>query len=310
MALSLERWQDLRSAIKEASCTPFVGAGACVFENKEHEPWIPLGTDIAKKWSREYEYPFDDSSVQLAEVSLYMGIMRGNELFAKMQLKDLISRISPPNFLDDEYKNTPHAVLADLDLPTYLTTNYDELLEEALRSRGKKPNSEYCRWNVATQEYGESFLSEKTKYRPTKNEPLVYHLHGRWDVPQSMVLTERDYIDYIIGLTKNPKLLPFVVRQRIAQTSLLLVGYKIKDINFRVIFQAIFGDIRPAYQYPSVSVQLPPMVSEQVREKALQYLNDYTKSMFRIDVYWKDAMKFAAELRKYLESSNGILGND
>ena len=53
------------------------------------------------------------------------------------RLKDLISKIEPPNFRGEEYKYTPHAVLADLNLPTYLTTNYDEFLEEALKARDK-----------------------------------------------------------------------------------------------------------------------------------------------------------------------------
>ena len=85
MSLSVESWEDLQRAIENAACTPFVGAGACAFKNKKQEPWIPLGSDIAKKWAREHGYPFDDSSTQLPKVSLYMGIKRGNELFAKTE---------------------------------------------------------------------------------------------------------------------------------------------------------------------------------------------------------------------------------
>ncbi len=43
--------------------------------------------------------------------------------------------------------------------------------------------------------------------------PLVYHLHGYIDIPQSIVLTENDYLDFLIFMKKNwQRLLPTVVR--------------------------------------------------------------------------------------------------
>jgi hypothetical protein len=299
--MNRENWEDLLKALKSGECTPFLGAGACAFPNEDGKPWLPLGTTIAKEWAEKHEYPLEDSKAQLPKVSLFMGIKRNNEYFPKDQLREILSKISPPNFRDNRYDSTPHAVLAELDLPIYLTTNYDKLMEEALLSRGKKPNSEYCRWNPSIQQYDEqTFPSDKKKYRPTKKEPLVYHLHGHLDRPHSMVLTERDYIEFVINLAKDPDLLPFVVRQRLVMTSLLFIGYSLEDINFRVIFQGILGDIKPAYQLPSVSVQLLPNFTETIREKALQYLIDYTKNMFKVSIYWGNSTQFTQELRRDL----------
>jgi SIR2-like domain len=302
MSLKPENWDDLQKAITSSECTPFIGAGASAFKNKDGKPWLPLGGGIAKEWAEKYGYPLEHSCSQLDKVSLFIGIKRNNELFPKKELREMLSKISPPNFGDEEYDNTPHAVLADLDLPIYLTTNYDVFMEEALRSRGKKPNSEYCRWNPAIQEFGEeSFLSDNKGYRPTKTEPLVYHLHGRLDTPHSMVLTERDYIEFVINLAQNRDLLPYRIRQALAMTSLLFIGYSMEDINFRVIFQSILGTIKPPFQLPNIAVQLPPIFPEPTRQKALEYMNDYTKNMFKVSIYWGDAIEFARELRKYLE---------
>ena len=74
----------------------------------------------------------------------------------------------------------------------------------ALKSKGKEPVSEFCRWNNYAEAAGiESKLLKKSKYQPTVSQPLVYHLHGDIDVPQSMVLTENDYIDFIVTLSRG-----------------------------------------------------------------------------------------------------------
>src|SRR3712207_8244305 len=33
-----------------------------------------------------------------------------------------------------------------------------------------------------------------SSYQPSADKPLVYHLHGYTDIPQTMVLTESDYL--------------------------------------------------------------------------------------------------------------------
>jgi hypothetical protein len=119
-----------------------------------------------------------------------------------------------------------------------------------------------------------------------------------------MVLTERDYIDFVINLSKDEKLLPTIIRKALAATTLLFIGYSLDDINFRIIFQGIMGMIKSPFQLPSIAVQLPPSLTEEKRVKALQYLDDYTKNMFKVRVYWGDAAQFAKELRKRWEEFN------
>ena len=43
----------------------------------------------------------------------------------------------------------------------------------------------------------------KPDYKPSQDKPLVYHLHGELNNPQSMVLTETDYLDFLINLSKE-----------------------------------------------------------------------------------------------------------
>jgi hypothetical protein len=66
-------WDELLDSVDEQGCTPFIGAGACGFPNKDNEPWLPSGSTASKKLSERYEYPLDDSDM-LDRVSQYVAI--------------------------------------------------------------------------------------------------------------------------------------------------------------------------------------------------------------------------------------------
>ena len=104
-----------------------------------------------------------------------MAIKEAEEKFPKLLLSTLLAGIESPDFSLPQYDNTPYAVLADLDLPIYLTTNYDHLMEAALISRRKEPVSEFCRWNDILN----SKSDKPSRYKPTVAKPLVYHLSWR-----------------------------------------------------------------------------------------------------------------------------------
>ena len=78
-------------------------------------------------------------------------------------------------------------------------------MEESLRSRGKSSDSEFCRWSkfLKIQTPNIKSVFEKNEYKPSSERPLVYHLHGHINYPRSMVLTETDYLDFIINLSKG-----------------------------------------------------------------------------------------------------------
>ncbi len=45
-------------------------------------------------------------------------------------------------------------------------------------------------------------------YRPDDQRPLVYHLFGHLARRRSLVLTEDDYFDFLIGVTRDKDLVP------------------------------------------------------------------------------------------------------
>ena len=285
-------WEELLYLIQEKRCTPFIGAGACART-------LPLARDIAREWAEEYGYPLADS-YDLARVAQFLAIDR-YEMYPKDAIRRCFQDVPSPDFSEPD---EPHGVLADLNLPIYITTNYDSFMLQALESRQKAPRREFCRWNRFPQVMGEESVFD-TGFKPAPATPLVYHLHGCCQTPQSMVLTEADYLDFLICLSSDPTLLPPAIRTALAGTSLLFVGYSLTDWNFRVLFRGLISSLGASLGYSSIAVQLPPsgLIGSDL-ERATKYLDQYFDKIQQIQVrvYWGDIREFAQELRERWEA--------
>src|SRR5918996_4456811 len=139
MTLVDSDWDDLLRSIKNKKCTPFIGAGASA-------PWIPLGGELARTWAEEYGYPLEDCCA-LDRVAQFLAVKYDDDLHPKLLLSRSLERIRIPDLSLEQYRKSPYAVLADLHLPAYITTNYDIIMECTLRIKGKDPVTEFCRWN-------------------------------------------------------------------------------------------------------------------------------------------------------------------
>jgi hypothetical protein len=213
------QWTTLMERIERGKCTPFVGAGACV-------PTLPLGKDVAARWTGENAYPLGDAH-DLARVAQYLAVRR-DAMYPKERIQDELSGLGPPDFNDPA---EPHAVLADLPLALYITTNYDDFMTRALRDRGRAPRQEICKWNGSYPVQEEPApLGDDRTHQPTRANPIVFHLHGRFGLLESLVLTEDDYLDFLVAISeRRDSLLPHQIRAALSSTSLMFIGYALAD---------------------------------------------------------------------------------
>lgn len=293
--LTEEQWDDLLREVKAGMCTPIVGAGACY-------PALPLASEIAERLALEHGYPLTDIS-NLARVTQYLATKRYQQ-FPKSEVLDEIRRRSTP-LPDFDASDDPHGVLASLPASIYITTNYDNLLEEALRKRPRHVEHDSCEWNGYRKIAGTPSIFS-TGYQPDEGHPLVYHLHGELDVPESIVLTEEDYLSFLLRANEEGAgLLPPPIRVALASNALLFVGYSMTDWTFRVLFRSLIEMIRIKPQRPAVAIQVPPTdVLPGHEATAREYLEQYHRSLQGIDVrmYWGTARDFARELRTRWEA--------
>ena len=159
-------------------------------------------------------------------------------------------------------------------------------------------------WNKYIDEQ-ESVFDAESDYEPTPDDPVVFHLHGHDAVPESLVLAEGDYLDFLVNVSRDPELIPARIQRALAGTSLLFIGYSLGDWSFRVVFQGVVQSTESSLRRLSVTVQLPPHNSgSPAREKAQEYLDEYYGQM-DIRVYWGTAAEFAAELRRRWQEFSG-----
>jgi len=139
---------------------------------------------------------------------------------------------------------------------------------------------------------------------------VVYYPFGvfRKGEEDSLVLTEDDYLDYLIAAA-DYKLIPTVVRGTLVCRSLLFLGFLLDDLAFRVLFRLIMS-LEGSSQlgdYAHVGVQVDPEAHSLIDvERARAYLEEYLgtgRDGPRIDIYWGTAADFLKELRDQLATT-------
>ncbi|MFZ5911304.1 MAG: CHAT domain-containing protein [Chloroflexota bacterium] len=327
-----EQWDSLKNFIEASAftsptaCTPIVGPGLA-------EPWFGRQNDIAREWAEKLRYPFSPYDVeQFPRVSQHVARYKRlaflrTEFWASAR-SHIISHYQEALTEDilkagiwgspkadqapvllikavqqaaawhwDRNPKAAHLLLAQLPLPIFITTTPGNLLTHALKRLGKKPQERFCPWNNQIPKEICLFSGQ-----PTVDEPLVYHLFGHFSEPRSLVLTEDDYFDFLIGITSNKDEVPPVIRAALANSALLFLGFGIDDWGFRVLFRTLMAregsDQLEIYRH--VAAQIEPDEERLLDpQRARKLLEDYFKNM-EIDVFWGRPEEFLDALHQHL----------
>ena len=225
-------WEQLLWAIEDGRCTPFLGAGACA-------PPLPTGRELACEWAKAHGFPLVSGADDLARVAEFVALKENAPMYPKYSIKQRLSEIEPPAFVGNE----PHSVLARLPIPVYMTTNYTDFMARALRHVHRNPRVDFCRWSTTPAVKSHPLQFSKA-FVPTALEPIVYHLHGHLDIPQSYVLTETDYVTFLVEISRR-SVIPHQIEKALANAALIFVGYGFGDWDFRVIFRGLVAEPTP-----------------------------------------------------------------
>jgi len=124
-----------------------------------------------------------------------------------------------------------HKILASLPIRTYWTTNYDTLIEDALRSARKNPDIKITKNNLST-----TF---------PRQDAVVYKMHGDVSQPDEAVVTKDDYEAY----DSKRHLFSMALQGDLVSKTFLFIGFSFSDPNLSYILR------------PTVSPRLTPVSS-------------------------------------------------
>ena len=325
-AEDFEKWETLVGAIKQGDCTAVLGPDLT-------EPLVGTRRAIARRLADEYNFPLSPSERDdLPQVAQYVATAKDRNLLLKALPKTLFDTLKerfaltpdlcatdfdtlrPPDALrrlDEalrvaaaEYVRRPgavepHQVLAGLPIPLYISTSPDSLLMDALASANRPPTEEVCRWyqnSEAKQTLGEA----KPAFSPDRNHPLVYKVFGDLSDLDSLVVTEDAHFRFLRGIGENRDFVPDSVRSALVSSSLLFLGFRPDDWNFRVLYRGLIEREGQAASelFTHVAAQLDP---EQGpigdADRARKYLEMYFQKA-HIDIFWGSVEDFLRELKR------------
>lgn len=198
---------------------------------------------------------------------------------------------------DTSADDDPLRILARLNLPIYVTTSPYNFLERAIRAEGRAPVTQVCG--------NERLLRPEHRierdFEPNPETPVVYHLHGIEDYPAGMVLSEDDYLDFLVRVTQpidaQRPVIPLYLTEKLAECSLLLLGYRLHEWDFRATFRGLIRAKETPRRPFSVAIQLSPREQRDATnpEEVERYLTSYFGAAhFRVE--WSDSRTYLHDL--------------
>lgn len=283
-------WALLLRRISQGKCTPLLGPGLL-------EGVQPPSSELAHRWAENFGYPLDDY-YDLSRVAQFIATQYDMD-FLKRMLADSYSAAGGSAGSKDV--DEPHRVLADLPLPVYLTTNYDDFMVNALKRASKTGVSEICRWKKILRDEKSEFDLD---YHPSVANPVVYHLWGRLAVADSLVVTEDDHLDFLIANASEQHIVPPVIQAAVAHNSLLFLGYRTDEPDLHVLLRNFFALLQRSFAKSHIAVQLL-VLGDQASEDRVRSSREYFEKYYAsqdIRVYWGSARDFLTELRQRWKS--------
>ncbi|MDQ1353855.1 MAG: hypothetical protein QG657_4162 [Acidobacteriota bacterium] len=277
------------NAIDSGRCLAFLGAGACTpFKNNRGEeiPGLPTGSQLARILADKCRYSngHPDDLLKVAEYFVYT--CSGSREDLEKIVRAEIQKPCQPRPI--------HTVLAQLEkIKIIMTSNYDTLMEEELRQYGRRLVSNiYKRGSSTAAHFNHSPLLEE-------DEVVLHKMHGTVEDPESIVITESDYIYYLANLNDKDRGMPEYFRKTwIPFCTLLFLGYSLGDWNFRVIWEGVLSGYAAA--------NLKKSAYALVRNPSHQQKTFWTRR--NIDVFDQDLNEFAKQLAEHFNLEIPQLG--
>jgi hypothetical protein len=124
-------------------------------------------------------------------------------------------------FIDENELTENHRILARLPISTYWTTNYDTLIESALKEANKRADVKHD-------------VEQIFNTRP-KRDAVIYKMHGDVSLPTKAVLAKQDYEKYYV--THEPFI--SALTGDLTTKTFLFIGFSFTDPNLDYVLSRI-----------------------------------------------------------------------
>lgn len=246
--------KDYSKAIKENNAAIFAGAGfssGAGFVN-----WKELLRGIAENLSLN----IDKEEHDLVSIAQYCCNEDGN--------RGRINQVIIDEFQRKVTVTENHRILASVPISTYWTTNYDTLIETALRENGKNPDVKIDPANLAIT------INDR--------DAVVYKMHGDVSQVHKVIITRDDYEKYEYTHT----LFTTALKGDLVSKTFLFIGFSFNDPNLNYILSRIRigldNNQRPHYCF-----------LRSIKKSQYSNLEDYEHAKIKQELQINDLKRFA-----------------
>jgi hypothetical protein len=239
-------------SVRRQQCILFLGAGVhapppngSAFEYpEEHRP--PIGKALSRKLAQisgfAEKFPLEDAD-DLQRVALAFEVDCSRQELVEAVRTEVHQGKQPSPIV---------TALAELDFPLIITTNYDRLLERALVAAGKDPHV------TVYEPDGDQPTADCPE--PTAAEPVVFKIHGDVSHRETIVITDEDYINFVMRMSsKRPyDPVPMTIGYYLTRWTTLFVGYSLLDYNLRLLIKTLRWKVDRANMPAMYSVDYRP----------------------------------------------------
>jgi hypothetical protein len=259
---------EIATQVARGECILFLGAGVHYPppEPSEGSPARylypdaerpPLGRALAERLAAKCQlltdYPYEAANLgNLQRVAMFFERKLGRQALVD-EIVAAVDREPDVGGLRQTRPSPAVKALAELPFSMVITTNYDHLFENALLRAGKEPQRRiYQREGVQP--------TKDWRRPPETSRPYLFKLHGDIEDPSSIVITDEDYIQFVLRMSDRDSFhpVPETFRVQFKRWPTLFIGYSLIDYNLRLLFRTLRWKLDPADYPKAYSVDLRP----------------------------------------------------
>lgn len=255
----------IHDSIEEGLVIPFLGSGASL--GAAPEQGLPTAHSLALQLAEQTRFPHGQEP-NLATVAQWYELVAGRRPLHRTLRTVFAPRSVAPMAL--------HRWLAGIQVPLLIvTTNYDDLIEQAFDEAGKPYDLVVHTTDPAIGDrvlWWPHGVEEPQLACPTELDirldltPVIYKMHGGIDRSlasrDQYVVTEDDYIDFLTRLTAHTAV-PSIFAEPFQSRHFLFLGYGLRDWNLRVVLHRVQKDLHRAGDLTSWAIDAQPSALEQ-----------------------------------------------
>ncbi len=185
--------------------------------------------------------------------------------------RSAINELLSESFPSNKKPTENHRILSQLPISTYWTTNFDTLIEDALKENNK---------NVSVRKDDKDLQLSYKNY-----DAVVYKMHGDIQCPSEAVITRDDYEEYGVN---SRKLFRDVLEGTLLTKTFLFLGFSFSDPNFNFVLskmRVLLGDDNRPHYYILKKITEPNrdnFEDEEYKKALEEYKYDLIKQELQI----------------------------